>query len=144
MFWGPLLVGVCSYHAWMSIEAECVGWLQQRGWRLVEFDGDAGLWGFTSQATRTVGLHRSLRASQRAATLLHELEHVRRGDEGHQPPAVERFIDETVAARLVDRDAYAFWEGELGWSTGGIAAELGVPRWVVSAYRRLATRGRVS
>lgn len=75
--------------------------------------------------------------------LLHEMEHARRGDDGHQPRAVERRIDETVAHRLITAEEYARAEALTGArDSGAIAAEMGLPRWVVSAYRRTLRRVR--
>lgn len=53
---------------------------------------------------------------------------------------VEAWIDEQVALTLNDPVEYAFWESEYGWSTGGVAHAMELPRWVVEAYRRVLTR----
>lgn len=69
-------------------------------------------------------------------TLMHELIHAHRGDNGHQPAAIERAIDRTVARALITEEEYAEAERISGArGSGGIAAELELPRWVVSAYR---------
>lgn len=75
--------------------------------------------------------------------LLHEMEHARRGDDGHQPAAVERAIDRCVARTLITEEDYARAEALTGGrGSGAIAAELGLPRWVVSAYRAELRRVR--
>lgn len=76
--------------------------------------------------------------------LLHEMAHWRRGDDGPQSACMERSIDESVALQMIDPADYARAEAELGWHTGGIAAELDVPRWVVQAYRRVLERDLTS
>lgn len=111
-------------------------WLGGEGFSFREFEGDGTLWGYTSQSTKEVGLWVGLRRFQRLPTLMHECLHVRRGDDGHQPQAVEARIDEAVAVALVDRERYAWAESQYGWHAGAIAAELEVPKWVIQAYRR--------
>lgn len=104
-------------------------------------DGMTGdMVGWYSLQDRAVGIHPDLMQRQRLAVLLHEWHHHVRGDDGHQSPAVEARIDEDVAQSLVDPVDYAFCETQWGWSTGGIAAELEVPRWVIEAYRRVLAR----
>lgn len=68
--------------------------------------------------------------------LLHELEHAEAGHFGHQDAAVEDRINERVAEVLISAEDYARAEALAGGSSGGIAVELDLPRWVVSAYRR--------
>lgn len=116
-------------------EKALIEWLTGEGFTVVEFEGSS-LWGFTDHANRVVGVDAALLDRQRVPTLLHECYHVRLGHEGHQSAAVEAWINEQVAATLVDPVEYAYWEGQYGWSTGGIAAALELPRWVVDAYRR--------
>lgn len=89
-------------------------------------------------------LDKNLADFERVPVLLHEMVHVERQDNGHQSARVERWIDEQVALRLIDPFEYAHAESELGWHTGGIAAELDVPRWVVQAYRRVLERERLA
>lgn len=92
---------------------------------------------------RIVYLARDLDGAAAVATLMHEMEHARRGDDGHQPRAVERRIDETVAHQLITADDYARAEAVTGArDSGAIAVEMGLPRWVVSAYRRTLRRAR--
>ncbi|MDO5758978.1 MAG: hypothetical protein Q4P24_16200 [Rhodobacterales bacterium] len=85
---------------------------------------------------RRVYLRRGMTAGQQLATLAHELEHARRGDDGHQGRAVEDTINEKVAAQLISVSEYASAERLHGGHSGAIALELDLPRWVVSAYRR--------
>lgn len=93
--------------------------------------------------TRTIYLREDMADAVALPTLLHEMEHARRGDDGHQSRAVERRIDETVAHTLITADDYARAEAVTGArDSGAIAVEMGVPRWVVSAYRRTLRRVR--
>ncbi len=101
------------------------------------------LWGVYSHRDRTITLRAGMSDGQEVAALLHEMEHARRGDDGHQSRAVERRIDETVAHTLITADDYARAEAVTGArDSGAIAVEMGVPRWVVSAYRRTLRRVR--
>ena len=68
--------------------------------------------------------------------LAHETFHAAARHDGHQSPAIEARIDEAVAAAIIDPADYKFWETQYGWSTGGIAAALNQPRWIIEAYRR--------
>lgn len=119
-------------------EDQIRGWLSAQGVTLIETVD--GMWGdrvgWYDHARGIVAVHPHLLARQRVPVLLHECEHVRRQDQGHQCQAVEDEIDETVAMMLVNPAEYAFWEDQLGWRTGGIAAALDLPRWVIEAYRR--------
>ena len=112
--------------------------LDGEGVRVVEtrsgMSGDRAGW--YCRQSRTIGLHPDLLDRQRLPVLLHEWFHHLRGDDGPQSAAVEALIDERVAEVLVDASEYAFWEAQYGWHTGGIAHALGLPRWVVQAYRR--------
>lgn len=93
--------------------------------------------------TRTIYLREDMADAVALPTLLHEMEHARRGDDGHQSRAVERRIDETVAHTLITADDYARAEAVTGArDSGAIAVKMGVPRWVVSAYRRTLRRVR--
>ena len=93
-----------------------------------------------SRSARTVAIRPGLLERQRVPALLHEYFHHCRGDDGPQPAWVEARIDEEVAELLVDPRAYAEAEERFGWSTGGIAHALEVPRWVVEAYRRVLVK----
>lgn len=101
------------------------------------------MWGVYSHRERTITLRAGMSEGQEVAALLHEMEHARRGDDGHQSRAVERRIDETVAHRLITAEEYARAEALTGGrGSGAIAAEMGLPKWVVSAYRRTLRRAR--
>ena len=89
---------------------------------------------------RTIILAPGLADYAQAPALAHEVEHAKRGDDGHQTRRVEDEIDEAVACRFVDIFAYRRAEEYYGWNTPAIAAELDLPRWVVQAYRRALTR----
>lgn len=97
-----------------------------------------GWWGAYCDTTRTILIPAKLPLYARPATLLHELEHARRGDHGHQSPRVEAQINRQVAQRLVCPWDYRLAEQAHGGHPGGIAHELEQPLWVVEAYRSLA------
>ena len=97
-----------------------------------------GWWGAYCDTTRTILIPTGLPLYARPATLLHELEHARRGDHGHQSPRVEAQINRQVAQRLVCPWDYRLAEQAHGGHPGGIAHELEQPLWVVEAYRSLA------
>lgn len=59
--------------------------------------------------------------------LAHKTFHAAAQHDGHQTAAVESRIDEAVAQAVINAADYRFWESRYGWSTGGIAAALGVP-----------------
>lgn len=93
--------------------------------------------------TRTIYLAHDMSETLALPTLLHEMEHARRGDDGHQSRAVERRIDETVAHTLITAEEYARAEALTGGrGSGAIAVEMGLPQWVVAAYRRTLRRVR--
>lgn len=87
-------------------------------------------------ATRTIVLRTGMPEWMAVPTLMHEMEHARRGDEGPQPRSVEARIDAVVARRLVTVEDYAAAELEVGCRVGALAAELEVPTWVIEAWRR--------
>ncbi|MDY3678137.1 MAG: hypothetical protein SO046_02815 [Actinomyces urogenitalis] len=101
------------------------------------------MWGVYSHRERTITLRAGMSQGQEVAALMHEMEHARRGDDGHQPRAVERAIDRCVARTLITPDEYARAEAITGGrDSGAIAVEMGLPRWVVSAYRAELRRVR--
>jgi hypothetical protein len=110
-------------------------WLAGQGVTVVEVDGGDDL-GWYDLHAHAVALRRDLLPSQRVPVLMHECYHVARGDDGHQSHRVEEWIDEQVACRLISLPDYARAEQEYGWNSGAIAAELGLPKWCVRAYRR--------
>lgn len=113
--------------------------LRREGVTVIETELD-GAWGYCDAKSRTIYLQAGMTAGHRVATLLHEAAHYFRGDDGEQPRAVEDRIDEAVARLLVDPREYAFWESQHGWHTGGTAAALDLPHWVIRAYRRTLER----
>lgn len=100
----------------------------------------AGLEGVWDPSQKTIWLKKRLPVASMACTLAHELEHARRGDTGRQDEYVESFIDEKVALRFVDSEAYARLEEVYGCEPGVIAEELDLPRWVIEAWQRLLNR----
>lgn len=93
--------------------------------------------------TRTITLRPGMPDWMTVPTLLHEMRHAWRGDDGHQAHRVEARIDRWVATRLLDVGRYAAAEALVGPAVGALAAELDVPAWVVVAYRdTLRTRSR--
>ncbi|WP_136314353.1 ImmA/IrrE family metallo-endopeptidase [Actinomyces procaprae] len=101
-----------------------VRWLPLGRWR-----------GCYHQPTRTVYLRAGMSDRLAVPTLMHELEHARRGDDGHQSRPVETRIDRLVACRLITAGEYRRAEVLVGPHVGALAVELDVPRWVVEAYR---------
>lgn len=87
-------------------------------------------------------INRSTPASWVVPILAHETFHAAARHDGHQSPPVEARIDEAVAAAIIDPADYRFWESQYGWSTGGIASALNLPRWIVEAYRRKLAQTR--
>lgn len=82
-------------------------------------------------------------ASQRAA-LAHEYVHAILGHDGPQEAHIEARVDRRAACLLVSPAEYILAERLYGCDVGAIAEELGVPVWVVVAYREaLARRVRV-
>ncbi|MGV4329194.1 ImmA/IrrE family metallo-endopeptidase [Trueperella pyogenes] len=73
--------------------------------------------------------------SQRA-TLAHEYVHALHGHDGPQEPHIERCVDRQAARLLISPAEYALAEYIHGTNTAGIAEDLGVPAWVVEAYRQ--------
>ena len=115
-------------------------WMAAHGVMVVEVDMPGTMWGCYCLSSHTVALRPGLTSAQRMATLLHEAQHVLREDDGHQDRKVEDRINEAVACQMIDLMEYARAETEYGWNSGAIAADIGVPRWVVEAYRRVLDR----
>ena len=116
--------------------------LDRLGIELVEATLPPGWCGAYSHRERTIYVQRDIAAFELIPTLLHELEHARLHHEGHQSRSVENAIDERVARELISPADYALAEKLHDGHTGGIALELDLPRWVVSAYRRQLWQGR--
>lgn len=77
-----------------------------------------GVWGLTDGGHR-VWLDARLGQAERRSTLAHELEHIRRGHHGCQPPAVEASVEHHAARRLIPdvhalADALVWARGHLG------------------------------
>ena len=115
-------------------------WMAAHGVTVVEVDMLGTMWGCYCLREHAVALRPGLTDMQRRAALMHEAQHVLRGDDGHQGRRVEDRINETVACQMVDLMEYARTETEYGWNSGAIAVDLGVPKWVVQAYRRVLDR----
>lgn len=103
----------------------------------------ADLWGAYREDTRTIYISRFAPSAWIVPILAHETFHAAAHHNGHQSPAIEARIDEAVAQAIINPADYRFWESQYGWSTGGIAAALGVPRWIVEAYRRCLSKTRI-
>lgn len=99
--------------------------------------GWEGAWDAT---TRTIHLAAHLPDWEATAVLAHEMTHARAGHNGHQSPAVERAVDETVAHTLLDHEQVARAEAAVGCHPGALADELEVPTWVITAYQRTLRR----
>lgn len=87
-------------------------------------------------ATRTIVLRRGMPDRLAVPTLMHEMCHAERGDDGPQLAAVEARINRVVACRLVTVGEYATAESTVGPSVGALAVELDVPVWVIEAFQR--------
>lgn len=100
----------------------------------VEMPGD---WqGIYIDDLRAIYINRRTPSAWVVPVLAHETFHAAARHDGHQAAPVEARIDEAVAQAIIDPAEYRFWESQYGWSTGGIASALNLPRWVVEAYRR--------
>lgn len=100
------------YHPWRELRALThivVHWreLHPGTWGLT--DGYANIW-----------LDHHLGQVERRCTLAHELEHIRRGHRGCQPPAVEAAVEAAGARRLIP-DPHALADA-LAWARGDLAA----------------------
>lgn len=85
---------------------------------------------------RAIYINRRTPAAWVLPVLAHETFHAAARHDGHQAAPIEARIDEAVAQAIIDPADYRFWETQYGWSTGGIASALNLPRWTVEAYRR--------
>lgn len=95
----------------------------------------AGRRGLYVLSTRTIYLRHDMPDRLAVPTLMHEMCHAERGDDGPQPAAVEARIDRAVAHRLISVGDYRAAEAAVGPHPGAIAVALDLPRWVVDAYR---------
>ncbi len=114
-------------------EAALTDRLVSEGVSIVEWD--ISQWGLYIREERLVVLRAGMTACQRLATLTHEAIHHWTGHDGHQPPAVETWVNRQVAQRLVATPAYIAAERLHPGSVAGIAHELDLPVWVVRAYQ---------
>lgn len=99
-------------------------------------DGMAGATGGTGRSW----LDDRLTATERRCVLMHELVHVEAGHHGHQPEAVEAWVREQTARRLIPLEALAPWRSWQGtlWQ---LADELGVTHDVLADRLRTASAG---
>ena len=95
----------------------------------------AGRRGLYVLSTRTIYLRHDMPDRLAVPTLMHEMCHAERGDDGPQPAAVEARIDRAVAHRLISVGDYRAAEAAVGPHPGAIAVALDLPRWVVDASR---------
>lgn len=100
-----------------------------------------GLRGAYHLATRTILLREGMPDRLAVPTLMHELTHATRGDDGHQDRAIEVHINRAVACRLITPDSYRRAEAAVGPHPGALAVELDVARWVVAAYQSTLRQG---
>lgn len=94
-------------------------------------------------ATRTIVLHRDLTRAQATATLAHELGHAAFGDRCSTPAAERRAWEYGAALIITERD-YRRAERVAGPHPSAIAAELGVTRRLVEAWRDWYRRTRLT
>lgn len=118
--------GQHTYHPWRELKAlthVVVHWVSLA----------QGSWGMTDGHER-IWLDSRLGQAERRCTLAHELEHIRRGHDGCQPPQVERSVHSAAARRLIP-DVHHLADA-LVWSCGDLAAaaeELWVDRQTLMA-----------
>lgn len=110
-------------------------WLHSEGVLLSEAVLPKGLTGLWQPEKRRILIRAGQPASYRFPALLHEATHYAWGHYGHQSEKVEQSINRQIARRLINPAEYVAAENRYGWNTRAIAIELGVPRWVVQAYR---------
>lgn len=99
-----------------------------------------GLKGAYYDDCKTIYVDSRLSIMHTLATLAHEYIHAWHGHDGPQPEAVERRVDEKAAMLLVSPVLYEQAEALYGPHPGAIAKELGLPRWVIEAWRRVIAR----
>ncbi|MEW6894499.1 ImmA/IrrE family metallo-endopeptidase [Trueperella pyogenes] len=94
---------------------------------------DAGLY---IHSRRLIVVDSRLPEALQRATLAHEYVHALRGHDGPQSASVERCVDRQAARLLISPAEYALAERLHEGNPVGIAEDLGVPVWVVEAYRQ--------
>ncbi|WP_461004603.1 M78 family metallopeptidase domain-containing protein [Trueperella pyogenes] len=112
---------------------------------LVESHGITVSWGHVyslgtyHHPTATIWLDYALASYPRQAlgVLAHEYVHALRGHDGPQSASMERCVDRQAARLLISPAEYALAERLHEGNAVGIAEELGVPVWVVVAYREV-------
>ncbi|MCI1788416.1 MAG: hypothetical protein LKI58_10210 [Actinomyces sp.] len=119
-------------------EAALLAWCRARGIEIVVMDIAGSRWGWYSLRDGVIAIQEGLSQTQRVATLLHEIEHVRRHDDGPQPQYVEDAIDEKVARTLIEPDDYrrAVDDEDFHGNLFALARRLGTCGWVVQAFQR--------
>ena len=75
------------------------------------------------------------------AMLAHEYVHAILGHDGPQEARIEARVDRQAARLLVSPAEYMLAERLYGCDVAAIGEELGVPVWVVGAYREALARG---
>lgn len=105
---------------------------------IAQLDGNE--MGRYESSTRRILIRPGMTAAQRVSTLAHEIIHARRGDNGEQPPSVERFVDEEAAGLVITDRAYALAETTVGHDPRTLALELDVSPWLVEAWQRRRNR----
>lgn len=109
--------------------------LHSRGVQVLEWALPEGFQAVYDKKNALVYCARGLTVSQRRVALLHELLHVRRGDDGPQPGRVERMIDRQVVRMVVKQSDYIRAERLHGCNVAAMAQELDLPVWVIEGYQ---------
>lgn len=99
-------------------------------------DGLAG----ATDGTGRIWLDDRLTETEQRCVLTHELVHVEAGHHGHQTPAVEQWVREQTARRLISLEDFLPWRAWQGtlWQ---LADELGVTHDVLTDRLRTASAG---
>lgn len=116
-------------------EIALTDWLHSEGITILRAVLPKGLSGIYQWERRRILIRAGMPDCYTFPALLHEAEHHIQGHHGHQCDKIEKQINMRIAAMLINPAEYKYAELEFGWNTPGIAAYLGVPRWVVQAHR---------
>lgn len=138
-----LLVGGLSYYRCMerfADEHSLTDWLHSEGITVAQAVLPAGAWGAWQPTRRRILIRAGMPDCYKFPALLHETAHYVAGHDGHQSEKIERSINREIAEKLINPVEYEYSELERGWNTPAIAADLGLPRWVVQAYRDVLRR----
>lgn len=104
--------------------------------RVAEQPLPVGYEGFYAPGLDLIVLDSRLTDVQRRCVLAHEISHARHRDAGcHVDKWVERRADREAAMMLIDPMEYAYAEAVYEGNAAGMARELNVLPWVISAYR---------